>query len=102
MSIKTFSIGAMAACGAVTFTNPFEVIKTRMQLQGELQKTGTILYANAPRALMTVSVFIMTQRFLKMREFLVFKKVWVLHVRYSMPICRHVPDYIEWNTIGIV
>lgn len=55
MSIKTFSIGALAACGAVTFTNPFEVIKTRMQLQGELQKKSAIFYSNAPRALITVS-----------------------------------------------
>lgn len=33
-----FIAGAMAACGAVTFTNPIELIKTRMQLQGELSK----------------------------------------------------------------
>lgn len=31
-----FLAGSMAACGAVTFTNPIELIKTRMQLQGEL------------------------------------------------------------------
>lgn len=55
MSVKTFSIGALAACGAVTFTNPFEVIKTRMQLQGELQKKTAVLYSNAPRAFITVT-----------------------------------------------
>ena len=33
--------GSIAACGAVTFTNPFEVIKTRLQLQGELARHGT-------------------------------------------------------------
>lgn len=33
-----FIAGAIAACGAVTFTNPIELIKTRMQLQGELAK----------------------------------------------------------------
>lgn len=33
-----FIAGAIAACGAVTFTNPIELIKTRMQLQGELSK----------------------------------------------------------------
>ncbi|KAJ3020345.1 Mitochondrial oxaloacetate carrier protein [Thoreauomyces humboldtii] len=33
-----FTIGALAACGAVTFTNPWEVVKTRLQLQGELEK----------------------------------------------------------------
>jgi solute carrier family 25 protein 34/35 len=54
MSIQTFSIGALAACGAVTFTNPFEVVKTRMQLQGELQAKGKVLYSNAPRAFMTI------------------------------------------------
>ena len=30
--------GGVAACMAVTFTNPIELIKTRMQLQGELVK----------------------------------------------------------------
>lgn len=37
-----FLLGGLAACGAVTFTNPWEVIKTRLQLQGELvKKTGS-------------------------------------------------------------
>lgn len=36
-----FIAGALAACGAVTFTNPIELIKTRMQLQGELKQKGT-------------------------------------------------------------
>ncbi|EGW31735.1 mitochondrial oxaloacetate carrier protein [Spathaspora passalidarum NRRL Y-27907] len=40
-----FLAGGLAACGAVTFTNPIELIKTRMQLQGELSKTS----ANAVR-----------------------------------------------------
>ncbi|RKP36752.1 mitochondrial carrier domain-containing protein [Dimargaris cristalligena] len=30
-----FFSGGLAACGAVTFTNPMEVVKTRLQLQGE-------------------------------------------------------------------
>ncbi|KAJ1949933.1 Mitochondrial oxaloacetate carrier protein, partial [Dispira parvispora] len=30
-----FLAGGLAACGAVTFTNPWEVVKTRLQLQGE-------------------------------------------------------------------
>ncbi|KAJ1658590.1 Mitochondrial oxaloacetate carrier protein [Dispira simplex] len=30
-----FFAGGLAACGAVTFTNPWEVVKTRLQLQGE-------------------------------------------------------------------
>ncbi|KAG7665766.1 OAC1 [[Candida] subhashii] len=35
-----FLAGGIAACGAVTFTNPIELIKTRMQLQGELTKAS--------------------------------------------------------------
>ncbi|ODQ65246.1 mitochondrial carrier [Nadsonia fulvescens var. elongata DSM 6958] len=31
-----FVAGGIAACGAVTVSNPIEVVKTRMQLQGEL------------------------------------------------------------------
>lgn len=32
--------GAAATMGAAVFSNPFEVMKTRMQLQGELKKRG--------------------------------------------------------------
>lgn len=35
-----FVLGGMAAVGAGFFTNPLEVLKTRMQLQGELQARG--------------------------------------------------------------
>jgi solute carrier family 25 protein 34/35 len=48
-----FIAGGVAACGAVTFTNPIELIKTRMQLQGELMKKGTNavkLYKNPVQA----------------------------------------------------
>ncbi|KAI3406194.2 OAC1 [Candida oxycetoniae] len=38
-AIGGFIAGGLAACGAVTFTNPIELIKTRMQLQGELSKS---------------------------------------------------------------
>nr|XP_013009394.1 solute carrier family 25 member 34 isoform X2 [Cavia porcellus] len=34
-------LGASACCLACVFTNPLEVIKTRLQLQGELQAPGT-------------------------------------------------------------
>jgi solute carrier family 25 protein 34/35 len=37
-------IAALASCGAVTVSNPMEVIKTRLQLQGELQKRGVYPY----------------------------------------------------------
>ncbi|CDK25421.1 unnamed protein product [Kuraishia capsulata CBS 1993] len=36
-----FLAGGIAACGAVTVTNPIELVKTRMQLQGELAKDST-------------------------------------------------------------
>ncbi|KAJ1679029.1 Mitochondrial oxaloacetate carrier protein [Spiromyces aspiralis] len=40
-TLSGFVAGSIAACGAVTFTNPFEVVKTRLQLQGELAKAAT-------------------------------------------------------------
>jgi len=33
----SFIAGGIAACGAVTASHPFETIKIRLQLQGELQ-----------------------------------------------------------------
>ncbi|KAJ7269427.1 oxaloacetate carrier [Mycena haematopus] len=43
-----FMCGGMAACIAVTISNPAEVAKTRLQLQGELAKTGSAkVYKNA-------------------------------------------------------
>ncbi|EPQ65141.1 Bgt-831 [Blumeria graminis f. sp. tritici] len=35
-----FVAGGIAACGAVTISHPFETVKIRMQLQGELMKKG--------------------------------------------------------------
>ncbi|KAF4123275.1 solute carrier family 25, member 34/35 [Geosmithia morbida] len=37
---SAFIGGGLAACGAVTATHPFETVKIRMQLQGELQLKG--------------------------------------------------------------
>lgn len=47
-----FIAGGIAACGAVTFTNPIELIKTRMQLQGELSASSDAprLYRNPIQA----------------------------------------------------
>ncbi|XP_035244869.1 solute carrier family 25 member 34 [Anguilla anguilla] len=36
-----FALGALACCGACVFTNPLEVVKTRLQLQGELRARGS-------------------------------------------------------------
>ncbi|XP_068227267.1 solute carrier family 25 member 35-like isoform X2 [Palaemon carinicauda] len=43
-----FLLGAAAACGAVIVSNPMDVLKTRMQLQGELKERGrySIIYKN--------------------------------------------------------
>jgi solute carrier family 25 protein 34/35 len=37
----SFFASALAACGAALFTNPFEVVKTRLQLDGEGAKSAT-------------------------------------------------------------
>ncbi|CAG9865415.1 unnamed protein product [Phyllotreta striolata] len=43
-----FMIGGLAAGGATLFSNPFDVVKTRMQLQGELKPRGQhqVIYKN--------------------------------------------------------
>lgn len=38
--------GALAGCGAVTFSNPIDLIKTRLQLQGELTHGSKKIYTN--------------------------------------------------------
>lgn len=54
-----FSLGAIAAVCAACFTNPLEVVKTRMQLQGELRNKGqyTVYYRNTFHALYTIAKF---------------------------------------------
>mmetsp|Transcript_44121 Transcript_44121/g.112617 ORF Transcript_44121/g.112617 Transcript_44121/m.112617 type:complete len:112 (+) Transcript_44121:138-473(+) len=47
--LRSFAIGSLAACGAVTLTNPFDVIKTRLVLQG--QKHARALFTDPVHAL---------------------------------------------------
>lgn len=52
-----FLLGGLATCGAGFFTNPLEVVKTRMQLQGELKAHGqySVHYRNALHAFYTIA-----------------------------------------------
>lgn len=47
----SFVAGGMAACVAVTVTNPIELVKTRMQLQGELSAKTQRVYTNPVQAM---------------------------------------------------
>ncbi|KAK9879887.1 hypothetical protein WA026_008387 [Henosepilachna vigintioctopunctata] len=52
-----FIIGGLAASAASIFSNPFDVLKTRMQLQGELKAKGhhAVFYKNAAHAAYVVA-----------------------------------------------
>ncbi|ODV96484.1 hypothetical protein PACTADRAFT_49822 [Pachysolen tannophilus NRRL Y-2460] len=54
--VSSFAAGSLAACAAVTFTNPIELVKTRMQLQGELTKAANVekIYKNPFQALVVI------------------------------------------------
>ncbi|KAF9914726.1 Mitochondrial oxaloacetate carrier protein [Lobosporangium transversale] len=55
-----FLAGGIAACGAVTITNPAEVIKTRLQLQGELMRQApgtTKIYTNFAQAFVHIAKY---------------------------------------------
>ncbi|KAI7872439.1 mitochondrial carrier domain-containing protein [Spinellus fusiger] len=47
-TLAPFISGGVAGCGAATFTNPWEVVKTRLQLQGELVRAGGLTAASRP------------------------------------------------------
>ncbi|KAJ3589924.1 hypothetical protein NHX12_010764 [Muraenolepis orangiensis] len=51
-----FLLSGVAACGACLFTNPLEVVKIRMQLQGELRSKGSypVHYRNVFHAFYTI------------------------------------------------
>ncbi|KAL4232143.1 hypothetical protein ACF0H5_009718 [Mactra antiquata] len=55
-NLTEFGLGGTAACCAGFFTNPLEVVKTRLQLQGELMKRGhyTVHYRNSFHAFYTI------------------------------------------------
>lgn len=52
-----FIAGGIAACAAVTVTNPIELVKTRMQLQGELASRGQVhkVYTGLIQGLTTIA-----------------------------------------------
>nr|NP_725361.1 uncharacterized protein Dmel_CG18324, isoform B [Drosophila melanogaster]AAM70987.1 uncharacterized protein Dmel_CG18324, isoform B [Drosophila melanogaster] len=56
MTKSDFVLGGTAAMGAVVFTNPIDVVKTRMQLQGELAARGTYVkpYRHLPQAMLQI------------------------------------------------
>ncbi|XP_030383068.1 solute carrier family 25 member 35-like [Scaptodrosophila lebanonensis] len=57
MATSDFMLGGLASVGATVFTNPIEVIKTRIQLQGELAARGTYVepYKGVLNAFITVA-----------------------------------------------
>lgn len=56
-SLKLMAEGATASCMAAVVSNPFEVMKTRLQLQGELRKRGeyTVEYNGMVRGMIKIA-----------------------------------------------
>eukprot|EP00438_Fugacium_kawagutii_P026765 Skav216455 [mRNA] locus=scaffold50:716300:717188:- [translate_table: standard] len=48
-----FLLAGASACGAITLTNPVDVVKTRLQLQGELRST-TSAYTGIGQAMLRI------------------------------------------------
>ncbi|CAL1128557.1 unnamed protein product [Cladocopium goreaui] len=48
-----FLLAGASACGAITLTNPVDVVKTRLQLQGELRASGAA-YTGISQALLRI------------------------------------------------
>ncbi|XP_017866701.1 PREDICTED: solute carrier family 25 member 35-like [Drosophila arizonae] len=57
MATSDFVLGGLASVGATFFTNPIEVVKTRIQLQGELAARGSYVepYKGIVQAFITVA-----------------------------------------------
>ncbi|XP_043641749.1 solute carrier family 25 member 35 [Drosophila teissieri] len=57
MTKSDFVLGGVAAMNAVVLTNPIDVVKTRMQLQGELAARGTYVepYRNIAQAMWQIA-----------------------------------------------
>lgn len=55
--VTDMAMGGTSAMFATLFTNPIEVVKTRLQLQGELVSRGrqAVVYKNVPHGLFTIA-----------------------------------------------
>lgn len=53
--VTDMGMGGVSAMFATVFTNPIEVVKTRLQLQGELKATHAVYYRNVPHGLYVIA-----------------------------------------------
>lgn len=55
--VTDMAMGGVSAMFATVFTNPIEVVKTRLQLQGELAARGRhrVFYRNVPHGLYVIA-----------------------------------------------